>query len=228
MIMKKILIFTMMLILSAACYAQKDVTKFLGIPVDGSSVKMVERLKAKGFKRARNTGGYATLRGEFNGYRVLLTIVTNRNKVSRIMVSNLTSYNEGNVKIQFNNLCQQFINNPKYIAPADYAISDDEDIMIGVMTGSKMYDAVFYQVPSSEDSAEVRKNFISSYASLYSAEELNSSSLKEFINTNVNAQLLEKAHKKPVWFRIVSDGLMGYNIIIYYDNEYNRAQGSDL
>ena len=33
--------------------------------------------------------------------------------------------------------------------------------------------------------------------------------------------------KKPVWFRIISLGTE-YGIAIYYDNEYNRAQGEDL
>ena len=33
--------------------------------------------------------------------------------------------------------------------------------------------------------------------------------------------------KKSVWFRIMNDGLR-YYISMFYDNEYNRAQGEDL
>ena len=39
-----------MLISTMALYAQKDVTKFLGIPVDGSESEMVKKLKEKGFR----------------------------------------------------------------------------------------------------------------------------------------------------------------------------------
>lgn len=47
--MKKFLSVVLMLTLSVAMYAQKDVTKFLGIPVDGTKSAMIQKLKAKGF-----------------------------------------------------------------------------------------------------------------------------------------------------------------------------------
>lgn len=51
MTMKKILLFIAMLITSATLNAQdKDVTKFLGIPVDGTKAAMIQKLKTKGFK----------------------------------------------------------------------------------------------------------------------------------------------------------------------------------
>ena len=39
----------MLLISSLFIYAQQDVTKFLGIPVDGSKSEMIQKLKAKGY-----------------------------------------------------------------------------------------------------------------------------------------------------------------------------------
>ena len=47
--MKKILSVLMLLLLSISIYAQQNVTKFLGIPVDGSKAAMIQKLKAKGF-----------------------------------------------------------------------------------------------------------------------------------------------------------------------------------
>ena len=45
--MKKILSIFVLLIASVALYAQSDVTKFLGIPVDGFKTDMIQKLKAK-------------------------------------------------------------------------------------------------------------------------------------------------------------------------------------
>ena len=47
--MKKILSLAVLLVFSLAMYAQKDVTKFLGIPVDGTKSEMIKKLKEKGF-----------------------------------------------------------------------------------------------------------------------------------------------------------------------------------
>lgn len=38
---------TLLLIFSVSLYAQKDVTQFLGIPVDGSKSEMIKNLKQK-------------------------------------------------------------------------------------------------------------------------------------------------------------------------------------
>ena len=40
----------MLLTISTILYAQKDVTQFLGIPVDGSKSEMIQKLKAKGYR----------------------------------------------------------------------------------------------------------------------------------------------------------------------------------
>ena len=45
--MKKILSLAVLLVFSLAMYAQKDVTKFLGIPVDGTKSEMIKKLKEK-------------------------------------------------------------------------------------------------------------------------------------------------------------------------------------
>ena len=47
--MKKLLTLMMVVMVSLTSFAQKDVTKFLGIPVDGTVAAMKQKLMAKGF-----------------------------------------------------------------------------------------------------------------------------------------------------------------------------------
>lgn len=65
----------MTLTLYTSMYAQKDVTKFLGIPVDGTKSEMIQKLKAKGFTY---NSVKDMLEGEFNGSEVQIAVVTNR------------------------------------------------------------------------------------------------------------------------------------------------------
>ncbi len=76
--MKKLFTLTFLFLLSIAAWAQKDVTQFLGIPVDGSKSEMIRKLKAKGF----TSDPYKSdlLKGEFNGRDVEIHVVTNNNK----------------------------------------------------------------------------------------------------------------------------------------------------
>ncbi len=114
---KKLQIFLsvyMLLISPTALYAQKDVTQFLGIPVDGSKSEMIKKLKDKGY--TSNSFNKDILVGEFNGTDVNIHIVTNNNKVCRIMVCDANETSEVNIKIRFNKLCQQFQINEKYIS----------------------------------------------------------------------------------------------------------------
>src|SRR5688572_8845219 len=120
----------MLLIFSVASYAQKDITQFLGIPVDGYKPEMIKKLKSKGF--TINPHKEDILDGEFNGRDVNIFIATNNNKVWRIAVADANTMSEGNIKIRFNNLCQQFQNNKNYLSLADstiqkYTIPEDED-----------------------------------------------------------------------------------------------------
>ena len=100
--MKKILTLAVVLMTTIALFAQekKDVTKFLGIPVDGYKSEMISKLKAKGFTSTSYDKN--VLEGEFNGYQVNLHIVTNNNKVYRIMVSDVNNISETSIKIRFN------------------------------------------------------------------------------------------------------------------------------
>lgn len=45
--MKRILLIAVVLVISISLFAQKDVTKFLGIPIDGFKPEMIQNLKKK-------------------------------------------------------------------------------------------------------------------------------------------------------------------------------------
>ena len=148
--MKRILLL-LLLITSTSVFAQKEVTKFLGIPVDGYKSEMIQKLKAKGYKY-NSTTDY--LEGEFNGRDVEIAVVTNNNKVYRIFVADKYSVDESQIKIRFNNLCQQFSNNAKYITLKNFSIPESEDISYEMLVNKKPYQAAFYQVLSDEDTDE--------------------------------------------------------------------------
>lgn len=144
--MKKLLLALSMLVCTTvvAQEQEKDVTKFLGIPIDGYKSEMIQKLKDKGFVYSNYDD---TLSGEFNGSSVTLSVVTNNNKVYRVAVFDTNSYSEGDIKIRFNNLCNQFDNNSRYVRVASdsYKLSDSEDISYNMIVNKKRYEAAYYQ-----------------------------------------------------------------------------------
>ena len=185
--MKKIL--TLLLVIFCACtiQAQDDVTTFLGIHVDGFKPQMIQKLKGKGFLQVQ---GQDALEGEFNGMNVNVFVVTNNNKVYRIMLCDKNTQDEANIKIRFNKLVSQFENNPRYITTSDFSLSDSEDISYEMLVHKKNYDAIYFQKAKTEDG---------------------------------------DSSKKAVWFRIIKEEYGSkYYIAMFYDNEYNHANGEDL
>lgn len=223
------------LLFSMSVYAQKDVTQFLGIPVDGSKWVMIQKLKEKGFRSP--TVGEDVLKGEFNGEEVYVNIVTNNNKVYRIMLADVTNRDETDIRLRFNKLCRQFANNPKYQSwRDDQTISEDEDISYEISTHKKRYEAVFYQKPVEMDSAALVKLFEPALLSKYTKKQLKKPT--EEIQSEINHLIweyrlatlrdrIENSDKKSVWF-MISEIRGKYYISMFYDNEYNRANGEDL
>lgn len=143
--MKKILLSLTLLMLSVAMYAQNEVTKFLGIPIDGTKADMIQKIKAKGFSYNAQED---CLEGIFNGENVFVSIKANKNKVWRITVTDKTGRDEGQIKIRFNNLCQQFDDNPKYYSlKRTQKLSDNDDISYEMIVHHKQFEAVYYQLP---------------------------------------------------------------------------------
>ena len=219
------------MMISFSSFAQnKDVTKFLGIPVDGTKTEMKQKLIAKGFV-PKKMGDLEWLEGEFNGTDVQAFIVTNNNKVWRIMLADKNRVDEAQIKIRFNILVSQFENNKRYIPLDKYTLSDEENISYEMTVNKKNYDALFYQVPNMEkvDTLALQKKVRNELLSKYTKAELKNPSeeiKKEIQNTAIKIGM-EMMFMKPVWFRIC-ESYGEYYITMFYDNEYNHANGEDL
>ena len=227
--MKNLLTVVMLFVFSTALYAQKDVTKFLGIPVDGTKTAMIQKLKAKGF--TPSTWDKNILEGEFNGFDVNVHIVTNNNKVWRIMLADKITQDETGIKIRFNELCRQFENNKKYKSMTDkeQTIPDDEDLSYEMTVNNKRYEAVYYQQLEITDRIAFAKEVRSNLLSEYTEEQLANPSdeiKQEGLEATV-LYLMDLCLKKTVWFKIAKHA-GEYYITMYYDNEYNHADGEDL
>lgn len=284
--MKKIIGFAVVLLFSAVLYAQKDVTEFLGIPVDGTKQQMIENLKAKGFVYDSKED---VLSGEFNGEEVFIKVQTQGNKVWRLAVMDKSFRNETQIKIRFNNLVRQFVKNESYLECLatffshetekelmnsglfseeeipkifddflfEQTISDYEDIGYGITLRNKQYQAVFHQLGNSVDEdlkditdkiyEEVKElqnsdeyKELAELKSQYTEEEYPEEMLmridkfKDSLKYKCIDYMKEMEHvvvgpssMKQVWFTIAGSGGQ-YGIIMFYENKYNEADGSDL
>lgn len=211
----------MLLISSLFIYAQQDVTKFLGIPVDGSKSEMIQKLKAKGYTSSPLDKD--VLVGEFNGADVNIHVVTNNNKVYRIMICDVNNIDERAIQIRFNRLCEQFVNNSKYssLPLEEYMIPDDENISYEITVHKKRYEAVFYQ---KTDETFMAKQIEAAFPQ-YTKEQLANPS--EELRAEIVNFVTQYISKKAVWF-MINERLGKYCITMYYDNEYNNANGEDL
>ena len=205
--MKRLFLFGMALMLAFTASTQNNVTRFLGIPVDGTKTAMIQKLKAKGYTY-NSTLDY--LQGEFNGRDVRIYVVTNNNKVWRIMVSDTyPTRNKADIRIRFNTLCGQFSKNEKYI-PAnmlgEYEISESEDISVQMTLYNKRYEAAYYQVSEADkDTTGLQEWALGKISKKYTEAEIKDMSEEETKQVTLSLLLEyinEKLSKKSVWFMI--------------------------
>ena len=207
--------------------AQNDVTTFLGIPVDGYKSEMRKKIISKGFT-PKQLNGTEYFEGEFNGTDVQVFIATNNNKVYRIMLCDVNTLNEADIKIRFNKLVHQFEKNKRYTTLGDdQTIPDSEDISYEMLVKNKVYEAVFYQNPNYEkiDTVALLNQARQEFLSKYSDEEL--ASPTEEMQEEIFKAAFSIGIDLIVWFRI-QEHYGKYYIAMFYDNEYNHVDGEDL
>ncbi len=225
--MKRIII-VMLFFVSLTANAQKDVTKFLGIPIDGLKPAMIQKLKAKGFQYNQRLD---CLTGEFNGHNVSLSVVTNNNKVWRIAIQDAIAQDETGIKIRFNKLVRQFLNNKKYMLAtlSDPTLPDEEDISYEMLVNEKRYEAAFYQMPTQRDTLEMQTALRAKLLEKFTEEQLNNPTEEQLtkISFETTMYMLEYYSKRSVWF-MINKKYGEYRILMYYDNEYNHSDGEDL
>lgn len=187
---------------------------------------MIQKLKAKGF---RYDSELDRLKGEFNGRDVEISVVTNNNKVYRIMVMDKIGSSESDIRIRFNTLCQQFENNKKYVSFDDFILPEDEDISYEMTINNKRYQAAYFQQLEINDSIAFANEAILALLSKYTEEQLANPTeeMRQEFREATFSYMMDLYLKKSVWFMIKE--LFGeYYIIMYYDNGYNQANGEDL
>ena len=223
--MKKLIILPLLFVAVFAS-AQIEVTKFLGIPVDGSKQQMIQKIKEKGYLY---NSIYDRLEGEFNGRDVFIYVVTNNNKVYRILVEDAVYSSEGDIKIRFNTLLRQFENNnQKYFSMSteDGELSESEDISYEMTVNNKRYEAAFIQTNNTLDSVTLSKkmeefnkeNYGDDYLLDMTDEQILDASIKFFLSLYID---------NSVWF-MINERYGRYGILLYYDNNRNRANGEEL
>lgn len=226
--MRKLFIFLMTAFFAVNVMAENFPTEFLGIPVDGSKQEMIRKLRAKGFTYHSDDD---CLSGEFNGTDVYIYIRTNNNKVYRVMVAEANTFSEGQIRIRFNNLMKQFKDNSKYISSAinQDVIPKDEDISYEMAVNNKDYTGSFYQLSHPVDTTRMMvdaRQFAQQLSSIYTQEEIetNAESIGE---VSLLLAICKQFEKNNVWFKIMEYNGK-YYIAIFYDNNYNKANGEDL
>ena len=114
-----------------------------------------------------------------------------------------------------------------YVMPI---IPDDEDISYEISVKNKRYEAVFYQRPMElSDTTCLREKLMPMILKKYTPDEIANPTDEiqtELIEMSVE-YMMDLCFKKPVWF-MISDHYGKYYITMFYDNEYNRANGEDL
>ena len=241
--MKKLLSFIIgILIMCSTVFGQSESTlKFLGIPVDGSKSEMVKALKAKGFEYDPESG---FLIGDFNGKKSQIAIAENHGKVYRVVIFNADTYDEGQIKVMFNNLIHQFENNDKYfyIFPNNI-IPEDEDIHYEILVHDKEYSATFHYNPLYGND-ELRDRLINEAveeSKLFLEEKKDEKNIDgitfgEFYSDKDNYDKLISFHfglkviqmsNGSIWFKIF-EHYGKYYIGLYYDNLLNAPNGEDL
>lgn len=215
-----------------------EVTKFLGIPVDGTKSQMIQKIKAKGFTYNQKQD---RLKGKFNGRDVYVSVVTNKNKVWRIVVQDVVPSSETNIKIRFNELCRQFAENEKYVPQnltGNYEIESDENVSYNITVRNKRYEAGYFQMTEKDkeflqDTTALMNAVKPIIQSKYTEEELDNPT-EEITQDVYNIaadylfeNLYERVKNRSVWF-LINEFYGDYSIIMYYDNELNKARGEDL
>ncbi len=230
--MRKLLSLVVLYLMGGGLYAQgqeMDITKFLGIPVDGTREEMTQKLVEKGFTPSL-LRGKACLDGEFLGEPVHIFIRTDNLKVWRIAVLDTTFRDAGQIRIRYNELADRFGNDEKYIASKQYFIPEDEDLDHQITR--KRYEAKFFQQEEEVDTVgfhEWSADYVRQMHRdvIVDWDNLSESYRAQLSSTVWKAWLVRKNSHKTVWFDIASLGRNKHRIVLYYDNLLNRPHVAD-
>ena len=245
-------------LISVMALAQSDVTKFLGIPVDGSVDAMARKLEAKGFKIVLRESECVTMEGVFNGAKSNIFVFGNGHKVGKIGVAeDLTIESRTNAKNRYNRIVKQFMNKSGYTYLDVNLIPDDEDIEYEMLVKDKQYRTTFYQMPEwpnaknlSKEELENSDCIVAKFYRLLRRRgvdakdgDISNDKLKEATysimhgmltgemseeDKAVMMELMDELSQKPVMVSLNRLGYHGYYISYTYYNPQNEYSDEDL
>lgn len=159
--MKRILLLFFVVLFICDCIAQREVTEFMDIPVDGPIHEMKANLLKKGFVPAETLGNNI-MTGEFNGRNVMLSIEGHKGQTYSVNVMIHVSGVE-NAKVLANLFYMQLSQSCKYLSAKgikDSFIADDEGGDRNIFLNDKAYYETFYQVFTDSDDLSMFKGFV--------------------------------------------------------------------
>ena len=113
----------------------------------------------------------------------------------------------------------------------EYTIDDKENISYEMTVNSKRFEAAYFQVTDIDKDTTGASEWVRNrILNKFGEEKWDSMSEEEQQVEGIRVAvdfLLEKVSHKSVWF-MISGGIFGYKINIFYDNELNQANGDDL
>lgn len=218
------IIFSLLILLSSlTIYAQKDITKFLDIPIDGTKAEMIQRLEDKGFKYDIYSD---LLTGNLNNTGVIVYVSTHNNAVSNIIVADTTSYDRNNIALRFNNLLSNFENNPNYTKAMGQEIFLHTDMVEDKVSehifNTHSKSAVFLQENRNQILTKIKHRLLHKY----SEEQILNPNPDFSIYCDIQIEIINYAQseaKKQVIFYIKKQHGK-YNLILSYQNLYNIPQ----
>ena len=127
-------------------------------------------------------------------------------------------------------MCRQFERNSRYESRSDdgFEIAESEDISYEMTVHDKRYEAAFFQLSDlDKDTIAMRDHAKKKVMSQLKVNQIDDDS---FAESMVNLQMVAERLRymtRSVWF-MIGEQYGRYYIIMYYDNEMNKANGEDL
>lgn len=119
----------------------QNTIEFLGIPVDGNKSDVLSALEDKGFVPSYDN---QRLGGVLDGYDVWVYAVTNDDGVvRRVVVADVDSYDEVDIKIRYNEVFRQILDSEEYEVYRGRMLTTGDDVVAGMKEDATQYQTSF-------------------------------------------------------------------------------------
>ena len=225
--MKRIVVFLVLFVNSVVMFGKRDVTRFMGIPVDGTKSEMLEKLKANGF--ASFTKEKDILQGECDGRMVNVYLETYHDKVWQVVVADVYTLDGEGIKERFNGLCEQFSSDPDYfgrILTEDGNVIPDS-VDVETMMSQGMCRAIYVYKCYDDEGEDKSKELNDYFLTKYTQNEIDSptNEIEDDMETMKNDYYTQFISRYEFFIDIVQKSKGNYFILMRYVNKCNNEMG---